>query len=70
MLNRLYKSNEFGRIKPRMHNDRVIYVLTPGVKFANLLCKALKDDNILPESELLSFFKIDHSELGGIVAYY
>ena len=56
MLNRLYKSNEFGRIKPRMHNDKVIYVLTPGIKFANALCKVLKDDDPISESELLSFF--------------
>lgn len=53
MLNRLYKSNEFGRIKPRMHNDKVIYVMTESNKFASSLCKIQKGEIPLSDETIL-----------------
>jgi hypothetical protein len=35
MLNRLHKTNEYCRIKPRMHKDRVIYVVNDQLKFVS-----------------------------------
>ena len=66
MLNRLFKSNEFGKVKPRMHRDRIIYVMTDSPKFANILSKVQKDEHVVCEIEILYYFDIDYKELEGI----
>ena len=37
MLNKMYKSSEFGKIKPRMHMDKIVYVKTESPKLATCL---------------------------------
>ncbi len=70
MVNRLYKSNEFCKIKPRMHNDRVIYAVNPQLKFANTFQKIQKDDTYATESEVLNYFGLEYGDLGDIPKYY
>ena len=51
MLNRLYKTNEFCRIKCRMHNDRVIFALNQtGLTFVGNLTKLSREDHYASES--------------------
>ncbi len=70
MVNRLYKTNEFCRLKPRMHNDRVIYAVNDGLKFANNFQKLQKEDTYVNEMEVLSYFGIEYADLGDIPKYY
>jgi hypothetical protein len=70
LLNRLYKQNEFCRIKPRMHRDRVIFAHNSGDKFCTVLQKIQKDDKIASETEILEYFGIDYSELGEVIQFY
>ena len=70
MVNRVYKTNEFCRLKPRMHNDRVIYAVNDGLKFANNFQKLQKDDTFASEMEVLTYFGIEYAELGDIPKYY
>lgn len=53
MLNRLYKANEFCRIKPRMHNDKLIYITNDNLKFANTLSRLVKGEQVVSENHVL-----------------
>jgi hypothetical protein len=46
LLNRLYKTNDFARIKPRILEDKVIFALTNNYKLCSTgtLIKALPTD--------------------------
>ena len=70
MLNRLFKTSEFGKIKARMHNDRIVYVLTENPKPCSSLIKASKTENPLNEQIILKYFGIDYSEMGEIFQFY
>ena len=70
MLNRLHKTNEYCRIKPRMHKDRVIYVVNDQLKFVSNFQKVNKEDRYASESEVLAFFAVEHAEIGRVIGYY
>ena len=70
LLNRLYKQNEFCRVKPRMHKDRVIFAINTGDKFATVLFKAQREDKIVTENELFEYFDLEHSETGEIQKHF
>ena len=70
MLNRLYKSNDFGRIKPRMHNDKIIYVKTESNKFASNLTKVQKAETAISQNLILEYFDINVSEVGSLIKMY
>jgi hypothetical protein len=62
MLNRLYKSQEFGRVKPKMYNDRLIYVIDDSPKYVSHLAKISASEKVVEESEILIYFDISDEE--------
>ena len=58
MLNRLYKTDEFCRMKCRMYNDRVIFALGEGTCFMKNLFKVQRDDVYENTTTILSYFNI------------
>ena len=70
LLNRLHKTNEFLKIKPRVRSetDRVIYVLPKDanaktMKLGGTLTKVnYANDDWVEEQELLDYFDIEETE--------
>ena len=67
-LNKVFKGNDFTYIRPRMHQDRLIYVLeAPSGKQAPKIANSLqriKPEDVKDEDgleNLLNFFNIDPS---------
>ena len=71
LLNRIFKTNEFGRIKARVHQieDRLVYVQSnTGVnKVGGVLTKVQQDDyGSVGEEQINLFFDIDEDEAAQI----
>jgi hypothetical protein len=66
LLNRLYKENDFCKVKARMHLDRIIFVHNQSDRFATTLYKSQKEDKFISEARVLQYFNIEYSEVGHI----
>lgn len=69
LLNRLYKTSEFCRVKARMQNDKVVFVVNAGEKLQTVLFKVQKEDAWVSEREVLEHFGIETVETGQLLAY-
>jgi hypothetical protein len=49
MLNKLYKSVEFNKVKAKVHKDRIVFVQTENIKTPNVLNKLQKNENAVTE---------------------
>jgi len=60
LLNRITKQNDFGKIKPRVVEDRLVFVIGDSPKFSTTLCKAQPEDSV-PDVESLvkSYIGVD-----------
>jgi len=64
LLNRIYKTNEFAKIKPRIVQDRLIFVLVvnPPQKLGTTLTNEQEGDEIVSHDELLEYFDISEAD--------
>ena len=69
LLNRLYKSNNFAKIKPRIHMDKVIFAVTDQAKLCatGQLAKAQPTDILATQQEVETFFQCETSPVGDVI---
>ena len=69
LLNRLHKSNEFSRLKPRIHEDRVVFAITDNLKLCATgnLTKAQPSDALCSMADTEEFFDCKTSTSGDIL---
>lgn len=63
VLNKIYKTNSFSRLKSRVHNGRKIYVVSSNNKFSTVLTELEKGDEIKCKSDeelLIKYFGVNH----------
>lgn len=61
VLNKIYKTNVFSRVKPRALYGRPIYVISQDFKFSSVMA-AIQEDDILTcqsDEEIMKKFKIE-----------
>jgi len=46
VLNKIYKTNNFSRLKSRVHNGRKVYVISSNNKFSSVVTELEKGDEI------------------------
>lgn len=67
MLNKMFKTNDFTSIKPKLHKERIVFVMDEikapvkgAKKKENVGCAVLKEvDNATPLETILNYFDID-----------
>jgi hypothetical protein len=51
VLNKIYKTNTFSRIKPRALKGKHLYVISNDLKFSQIVLDMSKDDLLLTKNE-------------------
>lgn len=61
VLNKLYKTNAFTRIKARAHNGQALYVISTDLKFSTIVTELQPDDIVTSDSQLIAKYKLEES---------
>ena len=64
VLNRIYRSNEFTRLKVRIDRDKVVFAITDNFKLVHCggLSRTTKEDTLVDSDELPTVFALDENE--------